>query len=305
MNTIETHALTKTFGASAAVDRLNLSISEGEVFGFLGPNGAGKTTTIRLLVGILAPSSGEAKVLGFDVVRQSEEVKKRIGYVAQAFGLYPDLTVEENLEFYAWLYNHSDKSRFNELIRAYGFEEHRRKLARELSGGYRTRLALITALAHKPSLLFLDEPTAGVDPVTRKELWDMFYALKGQGTTLFVTTHYMEEAERCDRLAFIYKGKLIALGAPREMKSLLADRDVFEIRTTFRPDVVQAVKNCPGVETFNQFGNTLKVVLRKSRENGTALAKALKPCGLDPASVATAEPTMEDVFVALTHRGGS
>ncbi|MBI2891443.1 MAG: ABC transporter ATP-binding protein [Nitrospirae bacterium] len=303
MLAIETHGLTRRFGRQTAVDAVDLAIGEGEVFGFLGPNGAGKTTMIRLLTGILRPSLGEASVLGLDVVREPEAVKQRIGYVAQAFGLYLDLTVEENLRFYASLYGGADPGRLSELIEAYGFAEHRRKLARDLSGGYKTRLALITALAHRPSLLFLDEPTAGVDPVTRKELWDLFYAMKGEGTTLFVTTHYMEEAERCDRLAFIFKGQLAAVGTPGEMKNLLADRDVFEIQTPYHPQLVAAIRGLEGVEADNQFGHILRVVCRRHPDNRARLTHAATQCGLDAASVHPGTPSMEDVFVTLTRRG--
>lgn len=298
---IEARGLTKTFGPSRAVDQVDLDISAGEVFGFLGPNGAGKTTTIRLLAGIMEPTSGDARVLGFSVVREPENVKRHIGYVAQAFGLYGDLTVDENLKFYASLYGAADTMYMNELVERYGFAEHRRKLARDLSGGYRTRLALITALAHHPRLLFLDEPTAGVDPVTRKELWDLFYELKGGGTTLFVTTHYMEEAERCDRLAFIYRGRLVAAGPPNEMKEALTDRDVFEVETVYKPEIVEALRALPRVETFNQFGSVLRVILARDAGNHGALCGALGRCGIPESRVRTGRPTMEDVFVCLTH----
>ncbi|MBW2390406.1 MAG: ABC transporter ATP-binding protein, partial [Deltaproteobacteria bacterium] len=218
---ISTHGLTRRFGDRTVVDALDLEVPSGQIFGFLGPNAAGKSTTIRMLAGILKPSDGEGSVLGFDLYREAERIKRRIGYVAQQFGLYDNLTAAENLDFYASLYGAAEPTALARLIERYGFVPYRDVQAKNLSGGFRQRLALICALTHAPQLLFLDEPTAGVDPGVRKELWDFFYELADSGTTLFVTTHYMEEAERCDRLAFIHHGRLIADDTPEGIKQAL------------------------------------------------------------------------------------
>ena len=204
--TIETRNLSRRFGDSLAVDKLSLSINSGEIFGLLGPNAAGKSTTIRLLAGILRADSGKASILGYDLFEQTELIKQHIGYVAQQFSLYPDLTVIENIAFYAGLYGVDDSGRLQELLDIYNLNQFKDKSAGLLSGGYKRRLAIACATAHDPELIFLDEPTAGIDPLSRKELWDLFYALSTDGKTLFVTTHYMEEAERCNRLAFLSHG---------------------------------------------------------------------------------------------------
>lgn len=205
--TIETHNLSRQFGDFIAVDKLDLSIKSSEIFGLLGPNAAGKSTTIRVLAGILSPTMGEASILGLNLFTQTERIKRRIGYVAQNFALYPDLTVNENITFYAGLYGINDKNRIHEMLSLYGLILFKDKSAGLLSGGYQRRLAMACATTHDPGVIFLDEPTAGIDPVTRKELWDLFYSLSTIGKTLFVTTHYMEEAERCHRLAFLNHGK--------------------------------------------------------------------------------------------------
>jgi ABC-type multidrug transport system ATPase subunit/ABC-type multidrug transport system permease subunit len=300
---VEIEGLTRRFGPVVALAGLDLEIARGEVFGLLGPNGAGKTTTLRLLTGIVRPTGGTARILGIDVVRSPELVKSRIGYVAQAFGLYGDLTVEENARFYASLYGPPDRVLLDALMDRYGFSALRGRLARDLSGGYRTRLALITALAHGPDLLFLDEPTCGIDPVTRKELWDLFYALKGQGRTLVVTTHYMEEAERCDRLAFIFGGRLIALGSPRELRAVVADHEVFDLSTAYRPGVVERVSALPEVDTVNQLGPVLRLLCHGGCGAAESLTRAVAPLGIGRDDIRRGEATLEDVFVLLTRAG--
>ena len=219
---IETHELHKTFGAFVAVDSLELSIGRGSVFGLLGPNGSGKTTTIRMLCGLMRPTSGRAAVAGFDVVQDPEAVRRRIGYMSQRFGLYDDLTVGENLRFYASVYGlegNARRLRSDALLDELGLAPRRGQLAGTLSGGWKQRLALACATAHRPEVLFLDEPTAGVDPASRRLLWQWIYGLAAGGTTILVTTHYMDEAERCERLAFLSRGRLIATGTADEVRA--------------------------------------------------------------------------------------
>ncbi len=217
---IVTEALHKRFGELVAVERLDLVVPRGQIFGLLGANGSGKTTTIRMLTGLLPPTSGAARVAGIDVVHDPEAVRRRLGYMSQRFGLYDDLTVEENLKFYAGLYGligATGRARVDELIATLAFTERRRQLAGTLSGGWKQRLSLACATAHRPDVLFLDEPTAGVDPAARRSFWDVIRALAAGGTTILVTTHYMDEAERCERLAMLWRGRLVALGSPQEI----------------------------------------------------------------------------------------
>lgn len=218
--TIDIRSLRKVFGHLVAVDSLTLSVRRGEVFGLLGPNGSGKTTTIRMLCGLLEPTSGSATVAGCDVVKQSEDVRRRIGYMSQKYGLYDDLTVRENIEFYGGIYGLSGerlRARVNALLAELGLDARRNQFAGTLSGGWKQRLALASATAHEPPVLFLDEPTAGVDPASRRRFWQIIHAIANRGTTIVVTTHYMDEAARCDRLAFMSSGQLIALGTPDEV----------------------------------------------------------------------------------------
>ncbi len=219
-DTVVAHGLRKTFGTMVAVEGLDLAIHRGEVFGLLGPNGSGKTTTIRMLCGLMVPNGGSATVVGFDIVREAEQLRRRIGYMSQRFGLYDDLTVTENLTFYASIYGlhgAERRARVAELLDELGLRERTAQLAGTLSGGWKQRLALACATAHRPAMLFLDEPTAGVDPASRRLFWQRIYALAEQGTTILVTTHYMDEAERCQRLAFLSRGKLIAVGTVAEV----------------------------------------------------------------------------------------
>ncbi|MDX2121695.1 MAG: ABC transporter ATP-binding protein [Gemmatimonadota bacterium] len=221
---IVTEALHRRFGELVAVERLDLAVRRGEIFGLLGSNGSGKTTTIRMLTGLLPPTSGTAVVAGVDVVAEPETVRRRLGYMSQRYGLYDDLTVEENLRFYAGLYGligAEGKARVEELIRELAFTPRRRQLAGTLSGGWKQRLSLACATAHRPDVLFLDEPTAGVDPAARRQFWVVIRELAGRGTTILVTTHYMDEAERCERVALLWRGKLVALGAPHEITTQL------------------------------------------------------------------------------------
>ncbi len=297
---ISTRGLTRLFAGRAVVDGLDLEVPTGQIFGFLGPNAAGKTTTIRMLAGILRASGGEGSVLGFDLHREPESIKRQIGYVAQHFGLYDNLTAAENLEFYASIYGGAEPQRLTRLIERYGFAPHRDMQAKNLSGGFRQRLALICALTHAPRLLFLDEPTAGVDPGVRKELWDFFYELADSGATLFVTTHYMEEAERCDHLAFIHRGRLIADDTPEGIRQALTGCDVFRVGCRYEPGVVARARQLDGVEMVNQFGDTLRLVIADGRYDEATLAPALGLEARPEVAVVRDRPTIEDVFVTLT-----
>jgi len=220
MSAVETQGLRKEFGALVAVEGLDLTIERGEVFGVLGPNGSGKTTTIRMLCGLMQPTAGTARVVGHDVSSEPEAIRRKIGYMSQRYGLYDDLTVEENVRFYATIYGLHGRERTERLrvhLAEHSLDERRRQLAGTLSGGWKQRLALACATAHRPEMLFLDEPTAGVDPAARRRFWESIYALAGRGTTILVTTHYMDEAERCQRLAFLSRGHLIGVGTPDEI----------------------------------------------------------------------------------------
>jgi ABC-2 type transport system ATP-binding protein len=229
---VETRGLRKVFGSIVALEGLDLTIKRGEVFGLLGPNGSGKTTTIRMLTGLMAPTAGSATVVGYDVARQAELLRRRIGYMSQKYGLYDDLTVAENVQFYAGLYGLTNPERgvrVREQLAAYRLDARARQLAGTLSGGWKQRLALASATTHKPDMIFLDEPTAGVDPASRRLFWERIYALASGGTTILVTTHYMDEAERCQRLAFLSRGHLIALGTPDEITARFGANSVEDV----------------------------------------------------------------------------
>lgn len=304
---IETQNLSRRFGNFTAVDEVNIQIQEGDIFGFLGPNGSGKTTLIRMLCGILRPSSGTATVLGHDIVRESESVKRAIGYMSQQFSLYADLTVMENLRFYAGIYGiprRERTQRIEEVIDIVGINAFRRRLAGALSGGWKQRLALACALVHRPRMLFLDEPTAGIDPVARRDLWNLLFDLAGQGVTFFVTTHYMDEAERCSHVSYIYYGRLIAYGTPNELKQL---EDVTpentERQELWVPRVAVAMRflnQLDYVLDATIFADAIHVLLEK--DNGDRLLNDLKSNGFHNAHAKIINPTLEDVFVTLTRQ---
>ena len=300
--TIETQNLTRLFDDFVAVDKLNLSINSGEIFGLLGPNAAGKSTTIRMLAGILQPDSGEASILGLDLFTQTELIKQRIGYVAQQFSLYPDLTVFENIMFYAGLYGVDDKERLYDLLDLYDLTQFKNKSAGLLSGGYKRRLAIACATAHDPELIFLDEPTAGIDPVTRKELWDLFYSLSNNGKTLFVTTHYMEEAERCNRLAFLSHGKLVAQGTPVEIRDSLKDRQVYSCEIPHDPVLTSALMEMPGIQLVNQFGSELRIITDAS-VTSDQLYNIITKHYVSSFQLQAVTPSIEDAFISLTSNG--
>ncbi len=292
---IEAQGLTKYFQNKAVVSELDLSVKKGEIFGLLGPNAAGKTTTIRMLCGIIAPDKGEIRINALPI----SKAKRAFGYVAQSFGQYEELTVWENLRFYAQMYDVRDKARLNALLERYHLTGFKKTAAGKLSGGYKRRLALVCALAHDPDVLFLDEPTAGIDPVTRKLLWDDFYALSAEGKTLFVTTHYMEEAQRCHQLAFLAEGKMIARGTPQSIKSALGNVNVYSIRQSYAPAVTKALQAVEGVRLTNQFGDNLHIVADE-RAAKSDLEAVLCAVTKHPAVLEVTEPDLEDVFIALT-----
>ena len=294
---VYTEKLTKKFGGIVAVDELDLRVNRGEIYGFLGPNGAGKTTAIRMLCGILEPTAGGGRVLDYDIVAEAEQVKKRIGYMSQRFSLYEDLTVAENVDFYASVYGLTGsvkRERTGELFETAGLGGRTRQLAGTLSGGQKQRLALGCALVHRPELLFLDEPTAGVDPVSRRDFWGLLYELAAGGTTILVTTHYMDEAEHCNRLGFIYDGRLIAEGKPDVLKSGVA-AEVYKITPASVGEAYAAlVRGFPGA-MVSILGNNVHV--SGPAVEGEKLAVALDAAGVGYSSLERTTPSLEDLFV--------
>jgi ABC-2 type transport system ATP-binding protein len=295
----------KRFGNFVAVDRISLEIGSGEIFGFLGPNGAGKSTTIRMLCGLLRPSSGHGWVNGLDIVTQSEQIKSNLGYMSQRFSLYDDLRVEENMAFFGGIYgldSSACETRILDVLALIGLEERRRSLTRELPTGLKQRLALGCALLHQPPIIFLDEPTSGVDPGTRRNFWDLIYTLADSGVTVFVTTHYMEEAEYCNRIGLIDRGRLIALGSPADLKSKHLEGTIYEIATDHVLAAVEALAPVDGVLDAAVFGRALHVRLRQNIDAKDYLPAFLNSSGLEVNSIRPIEPTLEDVFVALVGR---
>ncbi|MGB9690781.1 MAG: ATP-binding cassette domain-containing protein [Candidatus Sumerlaeaceae bacterium] len=303
---IEVEGLTRRFGHFVAVDDVSFRVPRASVFGLLGPNGSGKSTLIRMLCGVLRPTAGHARIAGFDVVRETEKIQGIIGYMSQQFSLYNELTVEENLTFFARLHGLGRQQatrRREELIERYGLGPYRDRLAQRLSGGWRQRLAMACALIHEPQVLFLDEPTAGIDPVARRELWDHLFDLAGHGVTLFVTTHYMDEAERCSLVAYIYLSKLIAVGAPDELKHLPAVTPA----NTHRLDVtceyvmrgLRVVRQLEGVISATVFGQSMHLLVRDDFDV-EKMRRALAEVGIAEIDVRAILPSLEDVFVELT-----
>lgn len=293
--------LTKRFGQLVAVDHVDLEIRRGEVFGFLGPNGAGKSTTIRMLCGIMDPSEGEAEVLGLDVHRQAEALKSRIGYMSQRSSLYADLTVSEQLEFYARVYGLDAATRRRKVdgwIETAGLAGRERDLVSTLSGGWRQRLALGCAIMHRPELLLLDEPTSGVDPQSRRGFWDLIYRFADEGTTVMVTTHYMDEAEHCDRLAFIYGGRIVAEGAPEEIKHRHLPGELLEVQADEWMTALDVVQASALVVEAALHGTTIHALVRDAAA-AAALRADLDARGVGVRRIAPITPTLEDVFVAL------
>jgi ABC-2 type transport system ATP-binding protein len=301
-NVVEVKALEKHFGAFKAVAGVSFAVRRGEIFGFLGPNGAGKSTTIRMLCGLLAPTAGEGRVAGFDIRRETEQIKTRIGYMSQKFSLYDELTVEENIDFYSGIYRLPKArkgARKDWVLDMAGLRDHRRARTAELSGGWKQRLALGCAVLHEPPILFLDEPTSGVDPISRRQFWDLIYSLSGQGVTVFVTTHYMEESEYCDRLGIIYRGELIALGTPRALKTEHMPEAVLEIDCARASEAMGVIERLPAVKEVALFGNGLHAVASDAAAAERAIRAALAARNFPVERIERITPTLEDVFVSL------
>jgi ABC-2 type transport system ATP-binding protein len=303
---LEVNGLTKKFGDFTAVDHVSFTVQPGEVFGYLGPNGSGKTTTIRMLCGLLTPTEGSASIMGIDVFKNPEQIKPLIGYMSQKFSLYDDLTVLENLQFYAGVYDlpeAEEKQRIAEILHLAGLEKRTDSLTVELSGGWRQRLALGCSILHRPKLLFLDEPTSGVDPVARREFWDLIYQMASEGTTIFITTHYMDEAEHCNRAAFMYRSKLMALDTPAALKSTYLHGAAWDLDSTPLLETVDELSQTDGVAQASLHGDRAHVILDSTKWSPESLTKYLAGKGITVHSIETVQSTLEDVFTLLAHRG--
>jgi ABC-2 type transport system ATP-binding protein len=294
--------LTRAFDDFVAVDHINLTVREGEIFGFLGPNGAGKSTTIKVLCGILSPTSGRAFVGGLDVVQESQKIREIIGYMSQRFSLYEDLRVEENLDFFGGVQN-LDGNRLRDrktwALEVANLVDHRKEMTKNLAGGVRQRLALACALIHEPRILFLDEPTAGVDPTSRRDFWELIYQLSGQGVTVFVSTHYMDEAEHCDRLGLIHRGRLVAVGSPRELKTMVLRSSILEVESSDLLRMVELATGLPSIQDVALFGNKLHVMSNEPEAAKLEIAQRAREAGIGVLSAKQITPSLEDVFVSL------
>lgn len=299
---VEARQLSRRFGRFVAVDRVSLQVERGEIFGFLGPNGAGKSTTIRMLCGILRPSSGTAAVGGYDVVRQPDRVKEQIGYMSQRFSLYPDLTVAENIRFYGGIYGLGParrRERGSWAVEMAGLKGRENRLTGELAGGWKQRLALGCAILHEPPILFLDEPTSGVDPISRRQFWDLIYHLREGGTTVFVTTHFLDEAEHCDRLVLIYQGRIIALGRPAELKRTALKGTVLDIACATADRATQVLRQEAWARQVALFGASVHALVDAPDEGMRQAREALGRAGIQVSRIAAIEPSLEDVFIHL------
>jgi len=295
---IHTENLTRRFGSFVAVDHLNFELQAGEVLGYLGPNGSGKTTTIRMLLGLLHPSEGRAQVLGYDVVAQSEEVRARSGYMSQKFSLYHELTVHENLAFYAGVYGVRNPNRVKEVLESLGLAPVQGQAVQNLSTGWRQRLALATAIVHQPGLLFLDEPTSGVDPVARRAFWDLIYELSAQGITVMVTTHYMDEAEYCSQVGIMRQGRLLALEEPGRLKQSLPGQ-VWEVYAEPLLPALEALEKLTGVQRVALAGDFLRVITTPGLELDF-LHQHLAASGMQVTALQPGAATLEDVFMTIS-----
>ena len=305
MNAIEVRQLTRRFGGFTAVNNLSFEVGQGEIFGFLGSNGAGKSTTIRMLCGLLRPTSGSARVGGIDVGSQPEAVKQRIGYMSQRFSLYEKLTVDQNITFFGGIYG-LDRDRLAArraaVLDMSGLRGRESMLTGALSGGWRQRLGLGCAILHQPPIVFLDEPTGGVDPLSRRRFWRLIKDLAGSGTTVLVTTHYLDEAENCHRVAIIHAGRLAALGTVPELKQVFAGRPILEVRSSQPVDAMRHLESLPEVEKTSIFGTAVHAVMRSPDARPETVAAALRAAGIT-ATCRLVEPSLEDVFLDIAEKG--
>lgn len=297
---IQTNQLTKYFGDFCAVDAVNFEVRKGEVVGYLGPNGSGKTTTIRMLMGLLLPSGGSAQVLGFDIESDPEEIRQRVGYMSQKFALYDELTAWENLEFYAGVYGVRERAHIESTLDRLSLRDVLKERAGSLPVGWRQRLALATAIVHNPRLLFLDEPTSGVDPTARRDFWDLIYEFVAEGVTAFVTTHYMDEAEYCSRVGIMSYGKLLAMDTPSALKREALPGLAWDVWAEPLLPALAVLERCPGVLRTGLASAHLRVVTNREVKKRD-LAQALDNAGISGARIHTTEPTLEDVFLALAN----
>lgn len=299
---VESIDLTRRFGSFVAVDRLSFSVKPGEIFGMLGPNGSGKSTTIRMLCGLMDPTSGTATVGGIDVAKNPDGVKAIIGYMSQKFSLYTDLTAVENLRFYAGVYGvprETREQRIAEIIEIAGLAGRENTLTGDLPTGFRQRLALGSAIIHRPRIIFLDEPTSGADPVSRRRFWDLIYDVTSQGATVIVTTHYMDEAERCDTVLLLSGGHLIAIGTPAELKRETIKGTILSIDSTRPTEALEVVDSIPGVQDVALYGRSIHAVTKDPDRIRELAERELKARGIAVSGVAVVDPTLEDVFVSL------
>jgi ABC-2 type transport system ATP-binding protein len=301
---LEVVGLTKKFGDFTAVNHVSFDVRPGEVLGYLGPNGSGKTTTIRMLCGLMKPTEGTARIMGIDVSKDPEAVKPHIGYMSQKFALYDDLTVLENLQFYAGVYDvpqAGERRRLDEILQMAGLTGREKAFTSELSGGWRQRLALGCALIHRPPLLFLDEPTSGVDPVARREFWDLIYQLAAEGTTIFITTHYMDEAEHCNRTAFMYRGRLLAIDTPANLKARYLQGAAWDLDAYPLLEAVETLSGTEGIAQASLHGDRAHVILKGGTWTPERLQAQLAQKGIQVRSVEAVESSLEDVFTLLAH----
>jgi ABC-2 type transport system ATP-binding protein len=299
---VEVEDLVRKFGSFTAVDHISLRVGKGEIFGFLGPNGAGKSTTIRILCGLLTPTAGRAFVGGLDVAAEPEKVRGIIGYMSQKFSLYDDLTVQQNIDFFAGLYGVPRKLRRERreyALETAGLLERRDALTGTLAGGLKQRLALVCAILHDPPVLFLDEPTSGVDPIARAAFWDLIRDMAGSGHTIFVSTHYMDEAEYCHRLALMYQGRVIALGAPFELRAALSSRTLLQLDTSAPLETMRALEDAPGIQDVAVFGGGLHVMVAEGASGMGTIRERLADKRIEIYRLERIQPSLEDVFVSL------
>jgi ABC-2 type transport system ATP-binding protein len=302
---IEVRELTKTFGRFTAVDHISFSVAKGEIFGFLGPNGAGKSTTIRMLCGLLSSTSGTATVGGFDINREPEKVRQNIGYMSQKFSLYKDLTVAENIAFFGGVYGLDGKrlrDRAGAVIAMAGLAGSEKLLTGTLSGALQQRLALGCAILHEPPILFLDEPTSGVDPISRRMFWDMIQGMASDGVTILITTHFMDEAEFCKRIGFISAGKLVALNTPTALKRDAVDEDLFEVALPSFRNALEKLAGLPGLNAGSYFGSHIHLFCKRGAFTAGSLEKAVRDRGLEAGAVEPVPATLEDAFVRLVQK---